>query len=374
VALEAEARTSTRLDGRQVMPRMRGTIRRGLEGVSVALTLVAASWTSARAGGFDDVVIDSFELPEAGAALEDDDEDDDVSLIVVPVPIVDPTLGVGVAPASLVTFSASEDPTAPRSTFGLVAAYTERENRLLGAGLQLSLAEDHWRIGLLGGYAALNLDYYGSGGDSFLSDDPIGFELEGFALNATLKRRVGRGAYVGVIARSAVADIRLSLPIDVLPTLSADFELGGLGLVATYDTRNDPWAPREGDHWNAVAIRYENSLGFDREFGAVDVDAARYWPVGDEVVIAAQARVATAGDEAPFYMRPFLNFRGFPAGRWLDSVVAQVQGEFRWSFSRMFGAVAFAGAGVVAGGFDELINGAGTYSFGGDLRYRVSRA
>ena len=42
--------------------------------------------------------------------------------MAVPVPIVDPTLGNGLAPAALVTFPADAGASTPRSTFGLVAA------------------------------------------------------------------------------------------------------------------------------------------------------------------------------------------------------------------------------------------------------------
>jgi hypothetical protein len=335
------------------------------------LALVAAAAPGAARAQLDDLMLDAAALPEAAEALEGETEGG-LAVVVAPVPILDPTLGVGVAPVGLLTFPISDAPGARRSTLGLVAAYTDRGSWMLGAGMQLHLAEDRWRVGLTGAYGALELDFYGIGGESRFLRDPVAFSLSGLVGSATVQRRVADGLYVGPALRAATAEIGLALPIPVLPRLSASFDVGGLGLLATYDTRDEPWAPREGDVATLFVMRYENTLGFGRTFWALDADAARYRSLGPDLVLAGQARVAAAGDSAPFYMLPFLNFRGFPAGRFLDSAVVQAQAELRWRVAGRLGAVAFGGVGVVADGFEALGEGATGHAGGVGLRWRVS--
>jgi hypothetical protein len=134
------------------------------------------------------------------------------------------------------------------------------------------------------------------------------------------------------------------------------------------------WYPASGALSNISLIRYASTFGFDRDFSVLELDYGRYTEVTDGLIIAAQARVAQAGDGAPFFMLPYLNFRGFPAGQYLNRTALQGQVELRWMFEKDFGAVGFAGAGVVADSFAELGEGSEGYGIGVGLRYRVSDA
>ena len=70
-------------------------------------------------------------------------------------------------------------------------------------------------------------------------------------------------------------------------------------------------------------------------------------------------------------MLPYLNFRGFPAGKYLNQVAVQGQAEVRCMFGKELGAVAFAGSGR---DFDQLGDGSQGYGLGAGLRYRISEA
>ncbi|MGD8310679.1 MAG: hypothetical protein PVG98_14680, partial [Chromatiales bacterium] len=99
-----------------------------------------------------------------------EDEDEGGKLLVVPVPIVDPSIGNGLAPAALYTFPGfGEAGTAPRSTAAVAAGYTDTDTWIVGGGFKFYLADDRYRLGLGGGYGSVNLDFFGVGGDSFLA-------------------------------------------------------------------------------------------------------------------------------------------------------------------------------------------------------------
>jgi hypothetical protein len=335
--------------------------------------LFPLSSTGSWAGQLDDQIISTNDKSSSATALSDD-KADETSIVAVPVPIVDPTLGNGLAPAALVTFPADQDASTPRSTLGLVAAYTDKESWMVGGGVQLYLDQDRWRTGLNAGYGVINLDYYGTSSDSIFFDNPVGFEIEGSVINATLQRRVAENFYLGALVRRVDAQVTLDGPINATPALTLDLDLAGLGLMGTFDSRDSTWFPTTGGLANATLIHYASTFGFDRDFNILELDYTRYWPLADDIVLAAQARGAWAGDGAPFFMLPYLNFRGFPAGKYLNEFAIQGQAEVRWMLWRDLGAVAFAGTGRVAKGFGELGDGSQGYGLGAGLRYRVSDA
>ena len=195
--------------------------------LALLLALFLPSSPGLQAGQLDDQIISANDAPSSASALSDA-ESDKTSIIAVPVPIVDPTLGNGLAPAALVTFPSDEDASTPRSTFGLVAAYTDTESWIVGAGLQLYLDEDRWRAGLKAGYGFFNLDYYGTGSDSIFFDNPVAFGIEGSVINATLQRRIAENFYLGALVRRVDAQVTLDGPIDAIPSLTLDLDLAGL--------------------------------------------------------------------------------------------------------------------------------------------------
>ena len=88
--------------------------------------------------------------------------------------------------------------------------------------------------------------------------------------------------------------------------------------------------------------------------------------------MAGEARVATVGDNTPFFMLSTVNLRGFPRGQYMNRTVTQVQAELRWEAWRRFGAVFFGGTGVATRSLDEWGDADRAYGYGAGVRYRVS--
>jgi outer membrane protein assembly factor BamA len=343
--------------------------------VCLFLALVTRTHSISWAGQLDYQVFKTEEWSSSTKAISTQDDDEGLAVVAVPVPIVDPTLGNGLAPAALITFPTNGgDANTPRSTLGLVAAYTDKSSWIVGGGFALFLDGDLWRTKLNVGYGVLNLDYYGTSSDSIFFDNPASFEIKGSVVSASLQRRVSENFYLGGLLRHINSRVAVKVPIDIIPSFGLNLDLAGVGILATYDTRNSTWFPTSGEFANATFIHYSSKFGFERNFNTLEVDYGQYWTFSDDVVLAAQARFAHAGKEAPFFMFPFLNFRGFPAGKYLNRTAVQGQTELRWSFWKGLGAVGFAGAGVVSESFADLGDGSKGYGFGAGLRYRVSDA
>jgi outer membrane protein assembly factor BamA len=340
---------------------------------ALLVTCFCFSATLAAAGELEDQITRATHDAEAADEVHDAVGGKEGNLVAVPLPIVDPTIGNGLALTGLYTFATSEQADTPRSTVGVAAGYTDTESWLAGAGFKIHLAGDRYRLGATVGYGRLNLEFFGVGSDSFFADHPVDFAVEGGFGEVTAQVRVLDGAYLGLRARFLSAEIAVETPIDVLPTLTANFVLTGFGPIIEYDTRDNSWWPTGGSRATATFLFYDEAIVSDVGFSTFDGRFAHYWSLADDLVLAGEVRGAVTSDDAPFFMNPFVSVRGFPAGQLLDSVVAQAQAELRWTAWNRIGVVAFAGLGATAPDLRSLDDGPLAVGVGGGLRYRVSK-
>ena len=301
-------------------------------------------------------------------------EDSDKRFFAVPVPIVDPTIGQGLALAGLFTFSAEEEAASNerRSTIALAAGYTNTDSWMVGGGFQIFLDEDRYRVSLGAGYGNTNLNYYGTRSDSIFFDNTVEFQIRGSLVDGNVQMRVAENFYFGIHGRYIHPTITLDGPIDRLDRPKKQFNLAALGVIGQYDSRDNIRYPEAGLLGSIDYLTYLEAIGSDVEFDSLEVAFAQYAKLTDTLVLAAQVRGAIVGDNTPFFMLSTIDLRGVPLTRYLNQMVTQVQGELRWEAWRRLGAVAFAGTGVVAEGFSDLREGDAAYGYGVGLRYRVS--
>jgi len=298
----------------------------------------------------------------------------DGKLVAVPVPVVNPTIGYGVAPTVLYTFSADPaNPGTPRSTVAAVAGYTSSGSWFGGAGFKLYLDQDRYRVGVRGGYGTFNVKFYGFGGGDVLRDHPIDLELSGPVAEAVAQARIFPAFYLGLKLRWADPTATVGVPVDFLPSLSLRTQLVGLGPVFEYDTRDSTWYPTRGGYGTLDTLRYDKAGIADARFWLLDGSYARYHTLFEDVVVAGQVRAAYAGEGAPFFMLPYISLRGLPAGLFLAPDVVQAQAELRWEIADRVGVVGFGGGGAAFG--DYLGVGGTSYAAAGGVgvRYRVSQ-
>lgn len=304
-------------------------------------------------------------------------EDSDKRFFTIPLPVVDPTIGQGLALVGLYTFGAKGEDAAskePRSTIVVTGGYTNTDSWMVGGGFQLFLDEDRYRTNLGVGYGNVNLKYYGTSSDSIFFDNPVDFLIRGSLVDGNVQKRVAENFFIGVSGRFIQPTIELNSAIDRLNGLKAKFNLAALGVVGEYDTRDNNRYPKSGSHGSIDILAYTEAIGSDAEFGSLDATFANYRSLTDKLVLAGQVRSSIVGDNAPYFMLSAINLRGFAVGRYLNQTITQVQGELRWEAWRRVGTVAFAGIGVAAEDFSDLGNGDRASGIGVGLRYRVSEA
>ena len=135
--------------------------------------------------------------------------------------------------------------------------------------------------------------------------------------------------------------------------------VAGLGIVWVWDVRDHVFFPNFGGITTGRVIFYTSDFGSDYTFSWIELDARRYWSLGEDKVIASQLYYNGTGGTPPFYKLPALGgssiMRGYFSGRYRDEHYFAAQVEYRqqnvwWRL----GFVAFAGFGDVAEEITQL--------------------
>lgn len=302
------------------------------------------------------------------------------TFVVMPIPQANPALGNGLALAALALYQ-------PKGsggvwTTGAGGLYTDTESWAAAVFQKAHFAQDKLRVTAGGGYADMNLDFYGIGGGAGERDFAIGLNQKGvFALGQGLYR-VRPNLYVGAQYRFLKVDTTLDregpplFPDLELPAFELESQVSGLGPAAEYDTRNSEYGPTKGLYAQAQWLWNDDVLGSDFDYSKFTGSVNGYHGLG-KGVLAWRGSLCAAGDGAPFYDLCMYgqqnDLRGYESGQYRDKATWAAQAEYRHPLFWRFGAVAFAGVGGVAPGIDDLGDRTVLPAAGVGLRFAASR-
>lgn len=129
----------------------------------------------------------------------------------------------------------------------------------------------------------------------------------------------------------------------------------GLGIVATLDTRDNPYYPTAHEYIEVRTMMYLPGLGSSFDYNRTYVDLRKYISahIGAYTpVLCAQVLWDNTSGNAPFYDMPTYGgsdkVRGILAGRYVDKSSLSAQLELRSQLFWVVGAAAFIAAGDVA--------------------------
>ena len=125
-----------------------------------------------------------------------------------------------------------------------------------------------------------------------------------------------------------------------------------------FDSRDHEQFPRDGWLFNTTVSLYRESVASDFDATIVNLNVNRYLPMRQQDAFAWRAVVRSASGDAPFFLLSSFgggkDLRGYPSGRYRDSKMYAVQGEYRWQFNESWIFTGFAGVGEVAEQFSEF--------------------
>ena len=277
------------------------------------------------------------------------------NFVFAPIPIVNPTIGNGLALAGLMLYKL--DPKSPASLTGVAVGYTDTDSWGVGIMQDSKFAEDRWRIKA---GVALALAKY----ELFVPDiDPefhFSTEQKMAGGMAQVLRRVTSRLYAGLRYQRA----RVEFPTpeaaqDLIPENGLNLDIGGLGLVAEWDSRDHNFQPGTGSYLTFRSNYARGDFGSDSEYDTYAM-TFNYFHGGfrDADVLALRLSLCGTTDDTPFFERCQFgsahDLRGYPVGRYYDDAMYAAQIEYRAPLWWRLGAVAFAGVGSVASDFGDF--------------------
>jgi outer membrane protein assembly factor BamA len=295
--------------------------------------------------------------------------------VAMPIPIAEPTLGNGLALATMFTYKLNaDDDVSPPSQTILGAAYTDTDSNIVGLQQKFFWNEDKYRVDFTLGRANLNLKYFGFDG-SILNDYPIDYRLEGYFFAPKFQVRIGKSRWF-LGSRVTLSDVepsfKLTPPDDGNDVgVEASLQLNAVSALATFDSRDNQFSATKGVFFEWVQDYYNERIGSDRDFRLTKLAARHYYPINKTVTLASRFNFQGSSKDTPFFMLPRIPLRGFNAGRYRDKYSVAIEAELRW-YPNKIGFVAFAGAGTVANDDSQLLDSSSIISKGVGIRYMPS--
>jgi hypothetical protein len=299
----------------------------------LALGLYAALLPLARAG---DVV---GEVTEAHAQ-------EGSQFLFVPYPITEPAIGNGLLAGPVWMRAGPKEATGPSKpqAFGFGALWTDGGSRGLLAFDRRAWRQGRWWTTALAADADVHLTYDGL---SPQQEQGLGFALRVRGASVEGERRLGKaGDSLGIrlFATSVATDFDLGLPAELAGSRAED-RVNGLVVAWTQDTRDDLYTPATGHLAVASLTTYASWLGGSFDARTLALRWTGYRKAPGKGAVGMRVIAESSGGDLPFFLRPYLAFRGLPALRYAGERVASFEGEYRRPVSPRWDVLAFAGVG-----------------------------
>jgi outer membrane protein assembly factor BamA len=279
------------------------------------------------------------------------------NLVAAPIPIVNPTLGEGLGAIAMYLYKTDEG--SQSSYTGVGGLYTNTESWGASIAQALYLNEDAWKLKAGAVYFDLNLEFFGIGSGAGDQGQSVPINQKGWGAGVKALRRLKGHWYAGLSyfyvrleSTFDISEVPPDFPVELPPEAELDSAVAGLGILAEYDTRDNQFNSYKGSLFEFSWSFANEALGSDFDFESVKASYDLYRGIGKQKVIAARFMGCAAPGDAPYYalckFGQGVDLRGYIGGQYRDAAMFATQAEFRWTFFKRLGMVAFAGVGEVA--------------------------
>jgi hypothetical protein len=303
-----------------------------------------------------------------------------VGFMPVPLIITEPAVDNGLGFAGMFFHKPTEGQMDPADKNNLVlpnisviaAAYTGNGSWLIGGGHFHNWKDDHYRYNVTGGYADMNLDWFGNGNFP-VPDDGVRFNVTGGMISNEFLIRIGNSRwFMGADWRYSVsaATFETDLPFDP-PTF--DNTLSGLGVVALYENLDFRLSPRKGFKSELQVTVNSDKIGSDFNYDEFSWKIRQYFEFGEKYSFSWRLDGATTSGDVPFYLEPFIQIEGIPALRYQGPTAATLEVRGGIDFHRRWTALAFVGGGRTGDSISDLSSATTRSAYGVGVRYLMAK-
>ena len=267
-------------------------------------------------------------------------------------PSYGPDFGFLIGGSALMTFRMNpKDTTMQRSVIPIALAVLLKGGLNFSTKPQLFFRGDKFRIFGQFTYKMSEDNFYDVGFDKnkdyVRSDDTSLYHYRGMQINPWFLFRIGESNFF-VGPQIDLSYDRMKDPVDPIKQLDSYKKAGGdengyknfssgIGLIASYDTRDVPANPYKGLYLDLKAAMYQKWLGSNTNFYRFEFDYRQYVSVGKRKVLAWTAQTKNVFGDIPLnkYVlsgTPF-DLRGYYMGQYRDKTSHLALLEYRQMFN-----------------------------------------
>lgn len=297
------------------------------------------------------------------------------SWLVAPLVVASPSFGNGGGAMGMYFFNTEKGSTNnPASSIAAMGLYSDTDSYFLGLFAQTYWKQDTWRVNLGTANPRVKNDFNVEGLGN------VKFTTTASILFARVDRRVYGDWFLGL--RGKLLDIAYSDPNDAATNYFevADVEdstSGQLGMIGSYDSRDHVRYPTAGKQselsWTAVPEAWGASTSYHITEGFYN----QYVSFIDKQVLAFRAFGRFTPSGTPYSglssLGRFGDLRGYTTGEHVAENLIALQSEYRMTFTKKIGGVAFVGISQLYNGSLKNTTSDDFYPSGGiGFRYMLN--
>lgn len=314
---------------------------------------------------------------EGAKAIESKEGTFTDNLVLVPVPVVNPTLGTGIIGGLVYMHPEDEEgrtENVRQTMTGIGGMVSSSESWMTGIFHKGYYDKDRIRAEAILGYGEFKLKYYGTGTGSTLKDTPLKYDANVIVFRPEVLKRVAGDWLFGVryTLYNGLFSFDISDRFPSVPIIKGTLTTAGTSVVGKWDNTDHNINPSKGGKFEGVLTDFNERWGGDFDYIKGEFNYSHYYPLSSKTTLAGLAELNMSFGSTPFFDLPSLNMRGFPYGKYIDNHAAGIQGEIRHSLSKRFGVTLFGGVGWVGSKPTSLFKGQSIPAGGFGFRYMVA--
>ncbi len=300
--------------------------------------------------------------------------------VIVPILLYTPETHFGVGGLFIHLFRLKPEPGARLSSIAVVGMITTRRQAVFEVHPDIYWASDDLHVFGRVEYQKYPDSFWGIGNSA--DDAPEErYERTRLRYRPVVQLRIAGQVYAGLFGDAMWFSAEYLDPDGLFATRNVPGEDGGitvgLGPTLTFDSRDNTVATISGWLVNATFTEFSPTFGSRYSFRKFQLDARWFTPTAYEQVLAVHAYSEVQGKDVPYYHLGMLGgdelLRGYYLGRYRDENLVALDVEYRVPVYWRFGAVAFAGAGMVSEHLQDLPGAPVRWAVGSGLRFAVNQ-
>jgi outer membrane protein assembly factor BamA len=282
---------------------------------------------------------------------------------------------------ALTTRISKKDTISRTSNFQILGLHTLKKQTVLAIHGSVYFDKEKYILNGQVSYSSFPDNFWGLGKSAADSAEES-YKFKQYYIYLHLQKKIANNLFLG-----SIFEFQKLLEIDYIKGGLFDkqniigrnpYQVSGLGLSITYDTRNHAFLPNKGNFVQLYFNSFNSLLGSNFNYTNWVLDARKFIAINNSSTLALQAFMFTnIGNNVPVRSLASLgghsSMRGFYDGRFKDKSQIVLQSEYRMPVYKRWGITMFASAGDVSNGFSNFGTSEMKFSYGAGLRFALNR-